>query len=153
MELDRFGEACAFTGLQHLGALEAAHLCLSSQNPEHGIKGKGGGNFRRIAAGQAGDLLGESDLRAGRGSAPEPEPPDGQADQHFLADCGGIEQPPLIPAMHPPGHRPALRAPGRRTARPGLDTDRPARHEHPLYQHIFQMRQQDISNIKKAWPA
>jgi hypothetical protein len=33
VELDRFGEACAFTGLQHLGALEAAHLYLSSQIP------------------------------------------------------------------------------------------------------------------------
>jgi hypothetical protein len=48
------------------------------------------------------------------------------------------------------GHHPALRARGRRTARPGLDALRPARHEHPLYQHVFQVRQQDISNIKMA---
>jgi len=37
--LNRFGEACAFTGPQHPGALEAAHLYLYSQNPEHDVRG------------------------------------------------------------------------------------------------------------------
>jgi len=37
--LARYGEACAFTGPQHPGALEAAHLYLYSQNPEHDIRG------------------------------------------------------------------------------------------------------------------
>jgi hypothetical protein len=37
--LDRFGEACAFTGPQPPGALEAAHLYLYSANPEHDIRG------------------------------------------------------------------------------------------------------------------
>jgi hypothetical protein len=35
----RFGETCAFTGLQHPGALEAAHLYLYSENPMHDING------------------------------------------------------------------------------------------------------------------
>ena len=37
--LDRFGEACAFTGPQPPGALEAAHLYLYSKNPEHDVRG------------------------------------------------------------------------------------------------------------------
>ena len=37
--LNRFGEACAFTRPQHPGALEAAHLYLYSQNPEHDVRG------------------------------------------------------------------------------------------------------------------
>jgi hypothetical protein len=37
--LVRHGEACAFTGPQPPGALEAAHLYLYSTNPEHDIKG------------------------------------------------------------------------------------------------------------------
>jgi hypothetical protein len=37
--LERFGEACAFTGPQPPGALEAAHLYLYSENPEHDIRG------------------------------------------------------------------------------------------------------------------
>lgn len=37
--LARYGEACAFTGPQPPGALEAAHLYLYSGNPEHDIKG------------------------------------------------------------------------------------------------------------------
>ena len=37
--LDRYGEACAFIGPQHPGALEAAHLYLYSQNPEHDVRG------------------------------------------------------------------------------------------------------------------
>jgi DNA-directed RNA polymerase subunit RPC12/RpoP len=37
--LDWFGEACAFTGPQPPGALEAAHLYLYSANPEHDLRG------------------------------------------------------------------------------------------------------------------
>lgn len=37
--LDRFGEACAFTGPQPPGALEAAHLYLYSEHPEHDVRG------------------------------------------------------------------------------------------------------------------
>jgi hypothetical protein len=37
--LDRYGEACALTGPQPPGALEAAHLYLYSENPEHDLKG------------------------------------------------------------------------------------------------------------------
>ena len=37
--LGRYGEACAFTGPQPPGALEAAHLYLYSENPEHDLKG------------------------------------------------------------------------------------------------------------------
>ena len=37
--LGRYGEACAFTGPQPPGALEAAHLYLYSDNPEHDLKG------------------------------------------------------------------------------------------------------------------
>jgi DNA-directed RNA polymerase subunit RPC12/RpoP len=37
--LSRYGEACAFTGPQPPGALEAAHLFLYSENPEHDVKG------------------------------------------------------------------------------------------------------------------
>jgi DNA-directed RNA polymerase subunit RPC12/RpoP len=37
--LDRFGEACAFTGPQPPGALQAAHLYLYSANPEHDLRG------------------------------------------------------------------------------------------------------------------
>jgi DNA-directed RNA polymerase subunit RPC12/RpoP len=37
--LARFGEACAFTGPQPPGALEAAHLYLYSKNPEHDLRG------------------------------------------------------------------------------------------------------------------
>jgi hypothetical protein len=37
--LARYGEACAFTGPQPPGALEAAHLYLYSDNPEHDLKG------------------------------------------------------------------------------------------------------------------
>jgi hypothetical protein len=33
-----------------------------------------------------------------------------------------------------------------------MDTHRPASYEYLLYQHIRQMRQQDISNIKTTWP-
>jgi hypothetical protein len=37
--LDRYGEACAFTGPQPPGALEAAHLYLYSKNPKHDVRG------------------------------------------------------------------------------------------------------------------
>lgn len=37
--LARYGEACAFTGPLHPGALEAAHLYLYSKNPEHDVMG------------------------------------------------------------------------------------------------------------------
>jgi len=37
--LGRYGEACAFTGPQPPGALEAAHLYFYSENPEHDLKG------------------------------------------------------------------------------------------------------------------
>ena len=37
--LGRYGEDCAFTGPQPPGALEAAHLYLYSENPEHDLKG------------------------------------------------------------------------------------------------------------------
>ena len=37
--LARYGEACAFTGPQPPGALEAAHLYLYSDNPEHDVRG------------------------------------------------------------------------------------------------------------------
>jgi ribosomal protein L37AE/L43A len=37
--LGRYGEACAFTGPQPPGALEAAHLYLYSNHPEHDLKG------------------------------------------------------------------------------------------------------------------
>jgi hypothetical protein len=37
--LGRYGETCAFTGPQPPGALEAAHLYLYSENPEHDLKG------------------------------------------------------------------------------------------------------------------
>jgi len=37
--LERYGEACAFTGPQPPGALEAAHLYLYSTNPEHDLRG------------------------------------------------------------------------------------------------------------------
>jgi hypothetical protein len=101
-----------------------------------------------MTAGQPADLLGEGRLRARRGQAEET--PRSQADQHLPAARGRIEQPPLVAAVHPPGHRPAPRAGGRRAAGPGLDTHRPASGEDPLYQHIRQVRQQDISNIKNA---
>lgn len=35
----RFGESCAFTGLQPPGALEAAHLYLYAKNPKHDLRG------------------------------------------------------------------------------------------------------------------
>lgn len=37
--LERYGEACVFTGPQPPGALEAAHLYLYSKNPEHDVRG------------------------------------------------------------------------------------------------------------------
>jgi hypothetical protein len=37
--LGRFGETCAFTGPQPAGALEAAHLYLYSETPEHDLRG------------------------------------------------------------------------------------------------------------------
>ena len=37
--LDRYGEACALTGPQPPGALEAAHLYLYSNNAEHDVRG------------------------------------------------------------------------------------------------------------------
>jgi hypothetical protein len=37
--LGQYGEACAFTGRQPPGALEAAHLYFYSKNPEHDLKG------------------------------------------------------------------------------------------------------------------
>jgi hypothetical protein len=37
--LARFGEACAFTGPQPPGALQAAHLYLYSASPEHDPRG------------------------------------------------------------------------------------------------------------------
>jgi HNH endonuclease len=37
--LARYGEACAITGPQPPGALEAAHLYLYSQNPKHDPRG------------------------------------------------------------------------------------------------------------------
>jgi ribosomal protein L37AE/L43A len=37
--LARYGAACAFTGSQPPGALEAAHLYLYSENPEHDVEG------------------------------------------------------------------------------------------------------------------
>lgn len=37
--LARYGESCAFTGPQPPGALEAAHLYLYSESPEHDLRG------------------------------------------------------------------------------------------------------------------
>ncbi len=106
---------------------------------------------RACRAGQRADLLDEGDLRPRQSLAKET--PDGQADERLLAARGSIEQPPLIPAVHPAGHRAAPWVHGRQAARPGLDADRPARREDPLYQHVRQVRQHDISNIKIARPA
>ena len=44
-----------------------------------------------------------------------------QTNHHLAAADGRVQQPPLIPAVDPAGHRTTPRAPGRRRPRPGQD--------------------------------
>jgi Transposase len=78
--------------------------------------------------------------------------PDRSADSFagFLASNRGVQQPPLIAAMHPPRSHPTRRARRLRAHRPGPDPHRLPSQEDPLDRQAGQMREQDTENLKIA---
>ena len=104
-----------------------------------------------IAGGQARHLLGERRLRAPAVAAEEPAGP--QVNEHFLAAAGGIGQPPLVTAVHPPRHHAAARAGRLAGTGPGQHMHRPARRVNTLDGQPGQVRDQNSENLKIARPA
>ena len=104
-----------------------------------------------IAGGQARHLLGERRLRAGIVAAEEPAGP--QVNKHFLGTAGGIGQPPLITAVHPPRQHATARAGYFAGTGPGQHMHRPARRNDTIDGQPGQVRDQNRENLKIARPA
>jgi len=70
--------------------------------------------------------------------------------QGLLATGSGIQQPPLIAAMHPPRSHPARWARRHRAYGPGPDPHRLPRTEDLLDRQPGQVREQDTESLKIA---
>jgi len=71
-------------------------------------------------------------------------------DHYLAASDGGVQQPALVTAVHPPGGRPASWARGRRGSRSSRDPDRLTGPGSRFYLHICQVWQQYVKDIKIA---